>query len=954
MLFASRLIVPFSQQMVSVSAAGVLMVAAVAAGQLHVPDQYGTIQEAVNAAEDGDTILVGPGEYTGSVNLLGKSLTLLATHGPEKTILDGEDQNISVLVIVGDPNEDPPQVVIEGFTITRGRGTLIDDLRRGGGLRAHHAEITVTNCVFIENHNANRGAGMYVEGSTVEVIGCRFENNRLIAGGHGGGMYALASEVEVLNSAFLENRANRGAGIAAVNSTGIIHHCDFLENITTGGSSFSGGGIYSSSSIFDIANCEFRGNGGGSGAGMHIESGSHHTITNCHFEDNVTSGQGGAMAINSSSPTIQNCQFINNRIVNTSPFAWTTGGAIMNANGSPIIINCHFDGNDARGGGAAMSDSGGANMNILHCTFVNNTAYGGGAVWGRINLHHCTFQNNHASVAGGAAVLYGQNLTVDDCTFHANSADDEGGAIYAHSVPSLWITNSTFSHNHAISGGGVFTTLGTTIVLDSSFTDHAARTGAAMFVDEDQGGRVELQNVLFCRMQETAIHGPWMDFGGVNFCPKVIIHVPAQYSTIQQAIFAAQVGTEILVAPGVYNEAIDLLGKAITVRGSAGPDETVINATGIPASVVTCANGEPPGTRISGFTITGGTGSQQLFPNRHGGGFAFYEGAAPTIEHCIITGNQVAVGQGGALAAWNSRPMIQNCQISGNTNTSGSTVYSGNGWLDIADTVIDGSSLDGLPQTALVAHGSSLTLQRSEVTNNPGNGIVGHLSDVLIADSVFENNQRTAVRLISCQSQIHDTSFIGNTNPSPITSSSGGALHISGGTASVNDCLFQNNFSAGYGGAVGLSQTTSMPSFIGCRFIGNRANNRGGAIWMNITARFNQSEFRDNIAENDGGAIFAASGATARLWMSMFCNNAPNHLAGAWLDLGGNEFLEDCPVLGDLNGDGVVDVSDLLLLFSAWGPCPTRGTPVPPCPADLNGDGAVDVSDLLILLANWG
>jgi hypothetical protein len=54
--------------------------------------------------------------------------------------------------------------------------------------------------------------------------------------------------------------------------------------------------------------------------------------------------------------------------------------------------------------------------------------------------------------------------------------------------------------------------------------------------------------------------------------------------------------------------------------------------------------------------------------------------------------------------------------------------------------------------------------------------------------------------------------------------------------------------------------------------------------------------------------------------------------------------------LGDLNGDGVVDVSDLLILLGAWGPCPPSGD----CPADLDGDGAVNVSDLLILLGNWG
>ena len=50
---------------------------------------------------------------------------------------------------------------------------------------------------------------------------------------------------------------------------------------------------------------------------------------------------------------------------------------------------------------------------------------------------------------------------------------------------------------------------------------------------------------------------------------------------------------------------------------------------------------------------------------------------------------------------------------------------------------------------------------------------------------------------------------------------------------------------------------------------------------------------------------------------------------------------------GDVNGDGVINVSDILLIISEWGPCSA-------CPADVNQDGSVNVTDLLLAIANWG
>ena len=70
-------------------------------------------------------------------------------------------------------------------------------------------------------------------------------------------------------------------------------------------------------------------------------------------------------------------------------------------------------------------------------------------------------------------------------------------------------------------------------------------------------------------------------------------------------------------------------------------------------------------------------------------------------------------------------------------------------------------------------------------------------------------------------------------------------------------------------------------------------------------------------------------------------------LAEAWLAL----LAAAATAPGDLDGDGLVGISDLLILLGGWGPCP--GSCPPACIGDLNGDCAIDVIDLLTLLANW-
>jgi len=83
-------------------------------------------------------------------------------------------------------------------------------------------------------------------------------------------------------------------------------------------------------------------------------------------------------------------------------------------------------------------------------------------------------------------------------------------------------------------------------------------------------------------------------------------------------------------------------------------------------------------------------------------------------------------------------------------------------------------------------------------------------------------------------------------------------------------------------------------------------------------------------------------------------NDTVDILDGSSFDTDASGIPDECECDGDVRGasPGAVDVTDLLALLAAWGPCPAPCLPA--CPADLNHDCAVDVTDLLALLAGWG
>jgi hypothetical protein len=160
-----------------------------------------------------------------------------------------------------------------------------------------------------------------------------------------------------------------------------------------------------------------------------------------------------------------------------------------------------------------------------------------------------------------------------------------------------------------------------------------------------------------------------------------ILHVPAEYETIQQAIRAAKQGQIVEVAPGTYygkgNVDIELLGKAITVRSAEGPRKTIINCNPPHINTITNHRGfyihqaERHNTVIKGFTIKNGRirGSEipadnmrwNLSPEHPIGAGIYCEFSSPTIKNCIIENCGSELGAG--IGCVGSRAVIENCKI---------------------------------------------------------------------------------------------------------------------------------------------------------------------------------------------------------------------------------------------------------------------------------------------------
>ena len=382
---------------------------------VYVPDDHPTIQDAIDAAVDGDTVIVRLGTYVEDIDFIGKAITVKSEMGPDVTVIDGNQALAAVTCNSGEGSGS----ILKGFTIT--------NASYSGFLCDYSSSPLIVGNIISRNMN-----GIYCELSSCPTI----ENNTITDNigpyeDHGG-IWMLRSSPIIINNVIADNSGSWGGGIGMLESSPIISNNTITRNSSP---TFCGGGIYCSQySAPLISGNEISQNTcHASGGGFYSVSCSP-IITGNLFHENI-SGSGGGLYCRAESPFISGNRFKSNT-ANTRG-----GGAYLKCNGSfqdNIVCN-----NDALYGGGVAS------YPHSEAVFANNRIY-----------------ENTASYGGGIYADFSWNEFVNN-TICSNSADHGGGLFCSNKSPT--VINTILWNNKALLGKEIYIDdLNTTLTISFS------------------------------------------------------------------------------------------------------------------------------------------------------------------------------------------------------------------------------------------------------------------------------------------------------------------------------------------------------------------------------------------------------------------------------------------------------------------------------------------------------
>jgi hypothetical protein len=772
------------------------------AATYYVPDDFSTVQAALDAAANGDTIIVRDGVYTGEGNknldMKGKALTLRSENGPENCIVDIQGDNTNndrgFYFHTGETSDS----VVDGFSIINGYG--FGEPRAGGGVCCSNSSPTIRNC--------------------------RLTNNK---GGYGGAIYCYQSSATIVSCAISENGAYYGSGIYCEYSSPRIINCSLNSN-----GWYVGGGIHSKDSTPTIQGCTVTDN---LDEGIFL-TGSNTTetiISDCIINGNHSGNFGGGI-YNSVPAIIQNCVISLNS-------ANLSGGGIYSS--APVtIINCVITENSGwySGGGIYCSSS----AAIKFCTLSDNSSQYGGGIYcegasSAASVNSCILWDDHATIAGSElALVAGSTLSIDfsNVLGGANGASAEAGSVLnwgngnidsypefvdypGHWDGSSWVGPDCHltSDSPCIDAGadaGVSADIDGDArpqlagydmgsdeyvavagnhrpFLDSGTVDPSAGDTRTLFrfsvryLDED-GDPPAIKNIILDGVAHAMnlLSGAPADgtyysdhrlsagehsysfsfYDGKGFTAKlptegayatsgivgVTRYVPDDYPTLQEALDDLLGGDTLIVRGGTYtgemNKNLDFGGKAINLE-CENPGSCTIDCEN-QGRGFDFDSGETQDAVVNGFSIMNGNES-------FGGGIRCSH-SSPTIRNCAIMGNRawemLADCPGGGIYCYNSSSLIEDCVISGNIANVGGGIFTGDSSVVIRNSLISSNKTVYEEEISggggISSFGGSLVLTNCSITGNDGYGggiFASEGASLTISNSIIWGNFDPEVRV---------------------------------------------------------------------------------------------------------------------------------------------------------------------------------------------------------------
>ncbi len=571
----------------------------------------------------------------------------------------------------------------------------------------------------------------------------------------------------------------------------------------------------------------------------------------------------------------------------------TTNGAAayITASGTASFINCSFTNNTASVGGAVYAGAGTVSF-AGTASFSGNSSQGdGGALYVASSATAefagtPTFSSNTATGSGGAIYSAGTVTFSDSPTFNANTAGTDGGAI-ASSGTLTFSTAGTFTANKARGNGGAVsitdsavTFTGVTFGGSTASTGNSAVNGGAVSIT---GGAATFTSSTFATNSA--------DQGGGAIYASVAVTVGS--------------GNTFTGNKAVYGGAIFLPesdNASLTLSGSEGITFSGNSATSAGGAVYISRNAAFSSSVSVSFTSNSAKG---------GNGGALYVYSGSQLPACAMTFTNNTADRGGALYVGIQAASTVLLDSSRSYSFSGNeAVYDGGAiYTASADVQIDGLEVS-VANTAgnfggFIASGGTVTVNNSTIENQTAvfGGAIYAYNAVTITGSTFQTNRVIvdtskkdeiggggALYVLGTLTVTNST-FTDNRIQTVNANQGGGAIFVSG-DAQITGSTFEenkytnNSTNEGGGGAIyargGLTITATK--FLTNHVLGpsGGGNGAGGAIYTSsaIVGIVN-SLFEDNEASFKGGAVnFTGEPCSVIIKYTTFRNNSANNGGG--------------------------------------------------------------------------